>query len=392
MCRKAVLACRATEVQREKQYGNQRVLTRFERQKSVERTTKTIPARSKYVSVIIPVYNEEENIPLLHERVRSVMEQQSFSYEIIYVDDGSKDATFSHLQHLVKIDEHVQVVRFRRNFGQTAAIAAGVANSSGEILVFMDGDLQNDPIDIPRLLAKLDEGYDVVSGWRKDRQDAQLSRKLPSLLANKLISQVTGVHLHDYGCTLKAYRYEVFRHIRLYGEMHRFIPAYAALAGASIAEIPVTHHARQFGKSKYGISRVVRVLLDLMTLKFLGSFGTKPLYAFGMLGLIGLVLGGGVSGIAVGQRVLPPYVRVHRNPLLPIALLFSGFGILSMMIGLLAELLTRTYHEAQDKPTYVVKHILPHTGTEPLPEVTFPHLDVSPSARIEEVGEVVGKN
>src|SRR5579883_2681626 len=227
--------------------------------------------RSTYLSVIIPVYNEEESIPLLHERLRLVLEKQSYSYEIIYVDDGSKDETLARLQHLVDSDPHVQVIHLRRNFGQTAAIAAGVAHSSGEVVVFMDGDLQNDPIDIPRLLAKIEEGYDVVSGWRKERQDARISRKLPSKVANKLISRVTGVHLHDYGCTLKAYRYEVLQHIRLYGEMHRFIPAYAALAGANITEMAVSHHARQFGKSKYGISRVVRVLLDLLTLKFLGS-------------------------------------------------------------------------------------------------------------------------
>ena len=315
--------------------------------------------RSKYLSVIIPVYNEEENVPLLHERLRNVMEQQTFTYEIIYVDDGSKDDTFTQLKAITKKDDHVHVIHFRRNFGQTAAIAAGVAHSVGEILIFMDGDLQNDPLDIPRLLAKIEEGYDVVSGWRKHRQDAQWSRKLPSMVANKLISKVTGVHLNDYGCTLKAYRYEVFKHIRLYGEMHRFIPAYASLAGAAITEIPVSHHARQFGVSKYGLSRVIRVILDLMTLKFLGSFGTKPLYAFGAVGLSSMGLGTAIGGAALCQRLLPPHVRIHRNPLLLISVFFSGFGLLNIMIGLLAELLTRTYYEAQDKPTYVVKHILP---------------------------------
>ncbi len=233
--------------------------------------------RSKYLSVIIPVYNEEENIPLLHERIHRVLSQQDFSYEIIFVDDGSSDGTFPQLSKLVEHDLHIHVIRLRRNFGQTAAIAAGVAQSTGEVLVFMDGDLQNDPIDIPRLLTKLDEGYDVVSGWRKNRQDASISRKLPSMIANKLISKVTGVYLHDYGCTLKAYRRSVFQHVRLYGEMHRFMPAYTAVAGAAIAELEVSHHARQFGKSKYGISRTFRVILDLMTLKFLGSYGTKPL-------------------------------------------------------------------------------------------------------------------
>jgi glycosyltransferase involved in cell wall biosynthesis len=350
--------------------------------------------RSKYLSVIIPVYNEEENVPLLHERLRSVLEQQPFSYEIIYVDDGSKDNTFTRLKALTKNDEHVQVIRFRRNFGQTAAIAAGVTYSVGEILIFMDGDLQNDPIDIPRLLAKIDEGYDVVSGWRKERQDAQWSRKFPSMLANKLISQVTGVHLNDYGCTLKAYRYEVFKHIRLYGEMHRFIPAYAALAGASITELAVNHHARQFGTSKYGISRVVRVLLDLMTLKFLGSFGTKPLYAFGIIGLSSFSAGAGFAGYALSRKILSPYARIHtkRNAsinhtanhtgrgqapsLLPISLMFSGFGLISIMIGLVAELLTRTYHEAQDKPTYVVKNFV-SGSRETINDELMPKLQVT---------------
>lgn len=327
---------------------------------------------SKYLSVIIPVYNEEENIPLLHQRISNVLKGNIASYEIIYVDDGSSDGTFAQLNRVHEHDDHVQIIRFRRNFGQTAAISAGVANSTGEILVFMDGDLQNDPIDIPRLLAKLEEGYDVVSGWRKDRQDAQLSRKIPSMFANMLISKVTGVHLHDYGCTLKAYRHEVFQHIHLYGEMHRFIPAYAAIAGAAITELEVTHHARQFGVSKYGISRVVRVILDLMTLKFLGSFGTKPLYAFGMLGLSSLGLGVGTAAFAVGRRIFPPHVRVHRTPLFPISLLFSGFSLLSIMIGLLAELLTRTYYETQGKPTYVVRTIL-----EQREDITVEHPTVS---------------
>jgi len=359
----------------------------------VKRVTRSDDVRSKYVSIIIPVYNEEENIPLLHERIQQVMEKQQFSYEIIYVDDGSKDATFVQLKRLVMLDEHVQVVHFRRNFGQTAAIAAGAANSNGEILIFMDGDLQNDPVDIPRLLAKLDEGYDVVSGWRKNRQDARFSRKLPSMLANKLISRVTGIHLHDYGCTLKAYRYEVFKHIRLYGEMHRFIPAYAALAGASIAEIEVTHHARQFGKSKYGISRTGRVLLDLMTLKFLGSFGTKPLYAFGMLGLLSLLLSTAMPGYALVRRIFPPHdIRSQRASLLPISLVFSVFGLLSIMMGLLAELLTRTYHEAQDKPTYVVKHTLPQLKMEPIDEAIIPRLEVLSERRHNAKHESVVRN
>ncbi len=314
--------------------------------------------RSTYLSIIIPVYNEEENIPILHERLSQVLMEQDFSYEIIYVDDGSTDRTFSQLQLVALLDKQAQIIRLRRNFGQTAAIAAGVDCSAGKILVFMDGDLQNDPIDIPRLLAKLNEGYDVVSGWRKKRKDAQLSRKLPSWLANRLISKVTGVYLHDYGCTLKAYRREVFQHVRLYGEMHRFLPAYAVLTGAAIVEMEVSHHPRRFGTSKYGISRTVRVILDLMTLKFLGSFGTKPLYAFGIPGLFSLTLGAGFSLFTLGQKCFSPHVRVHRNPLLPISLLFSGFGMQCIMVGLLAELLMRTYHESQGKSIYVVRDIL----------------------------------
>ena len=320
--------------------------------------------QSLYLSIIIPVYNEEKNIPILHESISTVLRQQGNTYEVIYVDDGSSDATFMQVNRLVQRDPHVRAIRLRRNFGQTAAISAGVDHSRGEILVFMDGDLQNDPADIPRLLEKIDEGYDVVSGWRKKRHDAALSRKLPSFLANRLISKVTGVHLHDYGCTLKAYRRETFKHIRLYGEMHRFIPAYAALAGAAVTELEVTHHPRRYGVSKYGISRTVRVLLDLITLKFLGSFGTKPLYAFGVPGLISLLLGVLLGGLLLVRKIFPPRVRIHRNPLLSVSIYFLGMGMQSMMLGLLAELLMRTYHESQDKTTYVVRSVTPNLPSE----------------------------
>lgn len=313
----------------------------------------------KYISVIVPVYNEEENVSLLHERISNVLARQSaYAYEMVYVDDGSSDGTYPQLCVVAEKDSHVTVVRLRRNFGQTAGIAAGVAHSHGDVLVFMDGDLQNDPIDIPRVLAKLEEGYDVVSGWRKDRKDALVSRKIPSLIANRLISKVTGVYLHDYGCALKAYRRAVFQHVRLYGEMHRFMPAYTALAGASITEMEVTHHAREFGRSKYGISRTFRVILDLITLKFLGSYGTKPLYAFGMPGLFSLAIGSLVSLAWLVRRVFPPYVRVHRNPLLQLSLLFYGFGLQCVMVGLLAELLMRTYYESQGKSIYVVRDVI----------------------------------
>src|SRR6266851_8347769 len=323
----------------------------------MERTT-GVPGEEAFLSVIIPVFNEEENVPLLHAGLSRILEKQQFAYEIIYVDDGSSDNSFQQLSKLATFDSHVRVVKLCRNFGQTAAISAGVHHSAGELLIFMDGDLQNDPVDIPRLLAKLDEGYDVVSGWRKNRKDAQLSRKLPSWLANRLISRVSGTCLHDYGCTLKAYRREVFQHVRLYGEMHRFIPAYAALAGAKIAEIEVVHHPRRFGTSKYGISRTVRVFLDLLTVKFLGSYGTKPLYAFGIPGLLSQALGAVLLLYVLGRKVFPPHVRVHRNPLLPLSIHFSGFGLQCLMMGLLAELLIRTYHESQGKTTYVVRSIM----------------------------------
>jgi glycosyltransferase involved in cell wall biosynthesis len=320
--------------------------------------------QQKDLSVIIPMLNEEENIPLLHKSLSQVLQEQAFSYEILYVDDGSWDGTFYQLSQVAMSDAHVRVVRLRRNFGQTAAMVAGVAHSTGSVLVFMDGDLQNDPIDIPRLLAKLDEGYDVVSGWRKNRQDAKMSRKLPSWIANRIISRVTGLHLHDYGCTLKAYRREVFEHLHLYGEMHRFIPAYAALSGATVAELPVAHHPRRFGSSKYGISRTVRVILDLTTLKFLGSYGTKPAYAFGIPGLLSLLLGSSISTALLGRKVVTPSHRLHRNPLLLIALLCLGFGMQCVMMGLLAELLMRTYHESQGKSTYAIRSVLSHYTEE----------------------------
>lgn len=333
--------------------------------------------RNTYLSVIIPVYNEEESIPLLHERLKYVLKTQPFSYEVIYVDDGSTDHTCKQLQMTTLNDPQVRIVQLRRNFGQTAAIAAGVDASTGQILVFMDGDMQNDPVDIPRLLAKVEEGYDVVSGWRKNRQDAQISRKLPSWIANRLISKVTGLHLHDYGCTLKAFRWEVFQHMRLYGEMHRFLPAYAALAGASITEIPVHHHPRRFGVSKYGISRTIRVVLDLMTVKFLGKYGTRPSHAFGIPGLLLLATGFLLMMSSAGAKLNP--LRAQSHGLLPavvfgksshenigsfasktpVILLMLGFGLQCLMMGISAEMLTRIYYESQGKPVYTIKATYP---------------------------------
>ena len=310
-----------------------------------------------FCSIIVPVYDEEKNIPILHERITSAMQPVGATYEVIYVDDGSRDRSFIRLQEIAATDPHVIVIQFRRNFGQTAALAAGIANSSGDNLIFMDADLQNDPADIPLLLEKLDEGYDVVSGWRKNRQDAAISRKLPSKLANKLISSVTGVRLHDYGCTLKAYRREVVEHIQLYGEMHRFIPAHAAWVGASIAEIPVQHHPRIHGKSKYGIARTLKVVLDLLTVKFLGSYSTKPIYVFGGLGLTSIGLSIASITLALADK-LAHGVSLIQSPLLLLTAMLFIIGVQLVLMGFLAEISVRTYHELQAKPTYVVRRIV----------------------------------
>ncbi|MBE3557894.1 MAG: glycosyltransferase family 2 protein [Ktedonobacteraceae bacterium] len=320
--------------------------------------------QTHYLSVIVPVYNEEQNIFPLHRRIKEILGEQQFSYEVIYVDDGSTDGTGTQLQFLVAQEQHVRVIQLRRNFGQTAALAAGVDASSGSILVFMDGDLQNDPVDIPRLLAKLEEGYDVVSGWRRQRKDALISRKIPSWLANRLISQVTGIHLHDYGCTLKAFRREVFEHLHLYGDMHRFLPAYAAIAGASIAEIEVRHHPRRAGASKYGLSRTVRVLLDLLTVKFFSKYAARPLHAFGLAGLAFLLLALLSMGIALAQALRPQPAQqpasmqtCHSGWRGNRILLLLGFGMQALMLGITAEMLTRTYYEAQGKAIYTVKAV-----------------------------------
>ena len=308
------------------------------------------------LSVVVPIFNERDNIPLLHERLQEALRDLATPHEIVYVDDGSTDGSTDILRSLVA-SPCTRVIRFRRNFGQTAAIQAGIDHSVGDVLVFMDGDLQNDPADIPRLLDELARGNDVVSGWRKDRQDKWLSRRVPSHIANWLISRVTGVALKDYGCTLKAYRREVLQNVHLYGEMHRFIPAIASWTGATVSEIPVTHHPRTFGTSKYGISRTFRVLLDLLTVKFLGSYSTKPIYAFGFPGVI-LWVAAALSAITVVvQRVFPPHARAVTNPLFLLSVFFATLGTLFIMMGLLAELTIRTYHETQGKRTYVVREL-----------------------------------
>jgi len=321
------------------------------------------PEVAPYLSVVVPIYNEEENVLPLHQQLDAALRDLGHTYEVVIVDDGSRDATPARLREVVDSDEHVRVVSFRRNFGQTAALQAGIEHSRGQILVFMDGDLQNDPADISLLLQKLDEGYDVVSGWRLDRQDS-FRRRLPSTIANALISWVTGVHLHDYGCTLKAYRREVLEPVKLYGEMHRFIPAYASWAGAAIAEIPVRHHARRFGQSKYGVSRTLRVLLDLMTVKMLGSYATKPIYFFGFVGFTCWLAALVSFAIVVAQKLLPPHPYAHNNPLLLLSAMLGIVGVQFILMGLLAELSIRTYHESQGKPTYVVRQVLERRRTK----------------------------
>jgi len=311
------------------------------------------------VSVIIPMLNEEANIERLHGELASVLRSLGSS-EIVYVDDGSTDGTFALLQRIAVSDEGqpgVKVVRLRRSFGQTAGLAAGLAVSDGEIVVFMDGDGQNDPADIPTLLRHIDEGYDVVSGWRQDRKDKLLSRRLPSMMANRLISLVTGVKLHDYGCSLKAYRREVIEGTRLYGEMHRFIPALVAWHGARIKEVAVNHRARIAGRSKYGIGRTFKVVLDLITVKFLSAFSTKPIHVFGAAGLAALAGAAGTAAFALYERI-SQNIYVHRNPLFTISIFLGVVGTQLILIGLIAELVTRTYHESQGKPIYVVRETI----------------------------------
>ena len=309
------------------------------------------------ISVVVPLYNEEDNVQLLYEEIKGVLDTMAEQAEIVFVDDGSRDRTLAKLEAIQAGDDHVRVVSLRRNFGQTAAMTAGFDHARGGIIITMDGDLQNDPHDIPQLVAKLNEGYDVVTGWRHDRQDAFLSRRLPSQLANRLISWVTGVGLHDYGCTLKAFRREVIDNINLYGEMHRFIPAIASGMGISFTEVKVNHRARRFGTSKYGISRTIRVVLDLITVKFMLSYATRPLHVFGTVGVVSSLLGVLIALVLTVQRQLYGVALANR-PLLLLAVLLIFMGIQFITIGLLAELVVRTYHESQKKPIYYVRKVL----------------------------------
>jgi glycosyltransferase involved in cell wall biosynthesis len=307
------------------------------------------------ISIVVPVFNEVENIPLLDQAIRDAMDDRV--YEVIYVNDGSDDGSSEALEKLIQLDPgHTKVIEFRRNFGQTAALAAGIDHSSGEVIVTLDADLQNDPADIPQLIEKIDAGFDLVSGWRVDRQD-KLSRRIPSQIANRLISWITGVRLHDYGCTLKAYRREVLEGFHLYGEMHRFIPAYAGYVGAKIIEVPVRHHARRFGKAKYGLERTLKVILDLFTVKFLTSFSNKPIYLFGGAGLA-LILLSILDLIILIIRRLALDEHMIRSPLLMMGVMLFTLGFQSILLGLLAELMVRTYYESQAKPTYSIRRIL----------------------------------
>lgn len=312
------------------------------------------------LSIVVPVYNEEENIPLLYDAIEKSVKDMKMAWELILVDDGSQDNSLEKIKALVKKNpEKLQAIILRRNFGQTAAIAAGIDQAKGDIIVLLDADLQNDPADIPLMVSKINEGYDVVSGWRYNRQDNFLTRTLPSRIANGLISNVTGVHLHDYGCTLKAYRREVITGFRLYGEMHRFIPVYANSVGAKITEVKVNHHARKYGKTKYGLERTFKVVLDLFTVKFLTSYANKPIYVFGGMGL-GLIVFSLASLIylAVRRLVLESKPSPFASPLFIIAAMLAIMGFQSILMGLIAELLARTYHESQNKPVYTIREIV----------------------------------
>jgi glycosyltransferase involved in cell wall biosynthesis len=315
------------------------------------------------ISLTVPIYNEEGSIEEVFEKVRAVMSRNGEPWEIVFVNDGSLDRSEEILNALATAHREVKVVHFRRNFGQTAALMAGFDFATGDIIVPMDGDGQNDPEDIPRMLAKLHEGYDVCSGWRRDRRDNAIQRNIPSIMANKLISAVSGVRLHDFGCSLKAYRSEVLQGVRLYGEMHRFLPIYAKWHGARITEIPVNHFARSCGSSKYGLERVLKVLMDLVTVKFMDRFMLKPMYLFGLWGVV-------FFAAAFGFSVWTLYMRTKgyffTGTPLPMMAVFSFMtGVICILMGLLAEMITRTFHESQNKSIYMVRET---RNVKPLPK------------------------
>jgi glycosyltransferase involved in cell wall biosynthesis len=317
-----------------------------------------MPAVNK-VSVIVPLFNEAPNVPDIIDQTLIVLKSLNLAFEMILIDDGSTDNTFEVLRELAITRPALKIIQFRRNFGQTAAMAAGFDHAAGDVIIPMDGDLQNDPSDIPQLLDKINQGYDVVSGWRKNRKDKLFSRKIPSWTANYLIGKITGVLLHDYGCTLKAYRREIVENFKLYGEMHRFLPALASWTGARVAEIEVRHNPRRRGKSKYGLTRTFKVLLDLMTVKFLGDFSTKPLHIFGGIGLLSFS-GALISGCAVlYQKFLSDNpLNMNKNPLLTLTALLIMMAIQFLLMGLLAEMQARIWHESRNKPAYVIRQII----------------------------------
>jgi glycosyltransferase involved in cell wall biosynthesis len=309
------------------------------------------------LSLVVPVYNEADNLRPLCQRIHEALAPTGWTYEVAFVDDGSTDGSDQILAALHAEDSRIKVLRLRRNFGQTAALAAGFAYAHGEIIVSLDGDLQNDPADIPLLVAKLQEGYDLVNGWRLERQDPFLQRRLPSQIANLIISLTTRVKLHDYGCTLKALRRDIAKSLKLYGEMHRFIPALVGDLGAKITELPVAHHPRRRGRSKYGLTRTLWVFLDLLTVKFLSSYATRPSHLFGLFGLLAVLLGGTITIVLGVQKILFE-VQLGNRPLLLLGILLIVTGIQLVTLGLIGELLARTYHESQEKPIYVIKDVL----------------------------------
>jgi glycosyltransferase involved in cell wall biosynthesis len=313
------------------------------------------------LSIVLPVFNEEENVEPLIGEIHSVISSLQKSYEVVAVDDGSRDRTFEILSRLHRSQPALQVVRLKRNFGQTAALAAGLAHAQGEIVVLMDGDGQNDPADIPSLIANIQQGNDLVVGWRVNRQDPFLSRRLPSMIANRLISWTTQVKLHDYGCTLKAMRKDIAKGLKLYGEMHRFIPAIAYERGAQVAEIKVNHRPRLHGRSKYGISRTLRVVLDLLTVKFLSSYSTRPAHVFGPIGVVSGLTGFALALYLTVQKLVYQ-LEIGNRPLLLLSVLLIFIGFQFVTMGLLGEMLARTYHESQDRPVYVIGEVLQSGG------------------------------
>jgi len=329
-------------------------------EQDIDKRSESANEEAPEISVFLPVYNEEPNLPPLHAKLDEALKALGRSAEIVYVDDGSTDGSLKILREIAELDSRVRVVALRRNYGQTAAMAAGIDAARGKVLIPMDADLQNDPADIIRLLDKLDEGYDVVSGWRKNRKDKMVTRKIPSMMANRMISVIGGVPLHDYGCSLKAYRRESLQDVKLYGEMHRFIPIYASWAGARVTEIPVDHHPRTMGKSKYGLSRTVKVVFDLITIKFMASYQTKPLYLFGWAGLLTFAIAFFSAVLAISMKVFawPHHADFVETPLPTMAMVTLVLGVQLFLMGLLAEMLVRTYHESQAKPIYAVRERL----------------------------------